>query len=423
MESIKNWLDELELDVVGWRKIFFPISALAVLVSWAIFVIVGPNWGIDFTGGTEIHLAFEEQVDISEVRAALNTLGLSDDSVQELGGSQIHEFTVRIQDPTFGMGELVEEVRQRLTQTYGEDWLRNMEVSAEVGARMTVTYAGPELLPADVAQSLTGVEGVQVQAGGDENQVVITVPGLSQLIEAEIGKAMGGREFRVLSTDAVGPQVGGDLRREGFIAVAATIGLILVYIAFRFDLIYAPGAIIGLFHDLSLTIGIFTLLQLEFGVSMIGALLTLVGYSLNDTIVVYDRIRENQERFRRKDLAELINSSVSETFTRTFATSFTTLMAVSPFLIWGTPVIRNFALAMAIGVVAGTYSTIFVASPLIVEMEKLKPYLSRLVVGGPGGGESGPPAGEEGEEEPGKLTQSELRRRERAEAERREGLT
>lgn len=423
MESIKNWLDELELDVVGWRKIFFPISALAVLVSWAIFVIVGPNWGIDFTGGTEIHLAFEEQVDISEVRAALNTLGLSDDSVQELGGSQIHEFTVRIQDPTFGMGELVEEVRQRLTQTYGEDWLRNMEVSAEVGARMTVTYAGPELLPADVAQSLTGVEGVQVQAGGDENQVVITVPGLSQLIEAEIGKAMGGREFRVLSTDAVGPQVGGDLRREGFIAVAATLGLILVYIAFRFDLIYAPGAIIGLFHDLSLTIGIFTLLQLEFGVSMIGALLTLVGYSLNDTIVVYDRIRENQERFRRKDLAELINSSVSETFTRTFATSLTTLMAVSPFLIWGTPVIRNFALAMAIGVVAGTYSTIFVASPLIVEMEKLKPYLSRLVVGGPGGGESGPPAGEEGEEEPGKLTQSELRRRERAEAERREGLT
>lgn len=423
MESIKNWLDELELDVVGWRKIFFPISALAVLVSWAIFVIVGPNWGIDFTGGTEIHLAFEEQVDISEVRAALNTLGLSDDSVQELGGSQIHEFTVRIQDPTFGMGELVEEVRQRLTQTYGEDWLRNMEVSAEVGTRMTVTYAGPELLPADVAQSLTGVEGVQVQAGGDENQVVITVPGLSQLIEAEIGKAMGGREFRVLSTDAVGPQVGGDLRREGFIAVAATIGLILVYIAFRFDLIYAPGAIIGLFHDLSLTIGIFTLLQLEFGVSMIGALLTLVGYSLNDTIVVYDRIRENQERFRRKDLAELINSSVSETFTRTFATSLTTLMAVSPFLIWGTPVIRNFALAMAIGVVAGTYSTIFVASPLIVEMEKLKPYLSRLVVGGPGGGESGPPAGEEGEEEPGKLTQSELRRRERAEAERREGLT
>lgn len=423
MESIKNWLDELELDVVGWRKIFFPISALAVLVSWAIFVIVGPNWGIDFTGGTEIHLAFEEQVDISEVRAALNTLGLSDDSVQELGGSQIHEFTVRIQDPTFGMEELVEEVRQRLTQTYGEDWLRNMEVSAEVGARMTVTYAGPELLPADVAQSLTGVEGVQVQAGGDENQVVITVPGLSQLIEAEIGKAMGGREFRVLSTDAVGPQVGGDLRREGFIAVAATLGLILVYIAFRFDLIYAPGAIIGLFHDLSLTIGIFTLLQLEFGVSMIGALLTLVGYSLNDTIVVYDRIRENQERFRRKDLAELINSSVSETFTRTFATSLTTLMAVSPFLIWGTPVIRNFALAMSIGVVAGTYSTIFVASPLIVEMEKLKPYLSRLVVGGPGGGESGPPAGEEGEEEPGKLTQSELRRRERAEAERREGLT
>lgn len=424
MESFKNWLDNLQLDFVGWRRPATILSAVLVLASWFVFFAIGPNWGIDFTGGTEIHLRFDDPVEIGEVRSALRTLGLSDDAVQEVGTDEEYEFAIRIQDPTFGMSELVESIENKLVETYGADWLQESVVSAEVGARITMDYAGPEVQPQAVQQVLTEalIEGVTVQPGRSENQLIITVPGLSQLIEAEIAEAVGGRTFQVMSIDAVGPKVGGDLRRQGFLSIGATLGLVLLYVAFRFDLNFAPGAILALIHDVSITVGIFTVLQLEFSLPMIGALLTIVGYSLNDTIVIYDRIRENFDKYRRKETAEMINISINETMTRTFATSFTTLLAISPFLILGSPVIQNFALAMFIGIIFGTYSTVYVASPMILLMEDVKPYLSRFMAtpGGDAGGgdvDSGPPV------EGADMTESEKRRRERAEAERRESTT
>ena len=179
----------------------------------------------------------------------------------------------------------------------------------------------------------------------------------------------------------MGPKVGDELKRSGFISVAATLALVLLYVAFRFDVGFAPGAVVALFHDVSITIGIFVLSQREFNLPMIGALLTIVGYSLNDTIVIYDRIRENMDRYSRTDLAELINVSINETLARTLATSVTTALAICAFLFLGGPVIQNFAFAMLLGVFFGTYSTIFVASPMILFMEEVKPHLNRLVAG------------------------------------------
>ncbi|MCA9294832.1 MAG: protein translocase subunit SecF, partial [Phycisphaerales bacterium] len=199
-------------------------------------------------------------------------------------------------------------------------------------------------------------------------------PGLAQQITENLQGALGNREFEVLSIDAVGPKVGSELKRQGVTSVAATLGLVLLYVAFRFDVAFAPGAIIALFHDVSVTIGIFTLLQLEFNLPMIGALLTIVGYSLNDTIVIYDRIRENQDRYRREETIKLINVSINETLSRTLATSGTTLMAIVAFLVLGGPIIQNFAFAMFLGIIFGTYSTIYVASPMILVMEDMKPY-------------------------------------------------
>jgi preprotein translocase subunit SecF len=176
--------------------------------------------------------------------------------------------------------------------------------------------------------------------------------------------------------------VGGELRRKGFLAIGATLALILVYVAFRFDLAFAPGAVLALFHDVSIVVGIFVITGHEFNLPMIGALLTIIGYSLNDTIVIYDRIRENMRRYRRADTARLINDSINETMTRTLATSFTTGVAMLAFLFLGGPVIETFALAILLGVVFGTYSTIFVASPTILLMEDLRPHLAKLVVSG-----------------------------------------
>ncbi|MFK7929867.1 MAG: protein translocase subunit SecF, partial [Myxococcota bacterium] len=231
------------------------------------------------------------------------------------------------------------------------------------------------------------------------------------------------RTFEVLSIDAVGPKVGGDLRTQGMLAILATLALVLLYVGFRFDIAFAPGAILALVHGVSITVGIFVILQREINLPMIGALLTIVGYSLNDTIVIYDRIRENQERYRRKDMADLINVSINETMARTLATSVTTFLAIVPFIIFGGEflqgffpglpsagdVIWAFAFAMLLGIVFGTYSTVYVASPTILVMEDVKPWLMKLLpnIGVAGDDDS------DGDDDPAALTASEQRRRER----------
>ena len=432
-DSLKRWLDGLEFDFVSARYTAGAISAIAVLLSWVAFLAIQPNWGIDFTGGTEIHLQFQDSIDIREVRSALRTLELSDDAVQAVNGSESGEFIVRIQDASFGMGELEDEVRTSLSKLYdegGQSWIKNIQSSAEVSARFDVEYNGEEKTVAAIRNDFAGIEGLADAEVTriDANKVKIEVPGLAERIKAKIQTAVGeDRPFDVLSSDSVGPKVGGELRRQGFISIAATLGLVLIYVAFRFDIGFAPGAVVALFHDVSVTVGIFVIMQLEFNLPMIGALLTIVGYSLNDTIVIYDRIRENRDRHRRTELESLINVSISETLTRTVATSATTMMAILMFLSIGGPVIRNFAFAMFLGIVFGTYSTMFVASPMILLMEDVKPWLAKMVAvvdlgdedeGKPGFGSADDDDADQGEDET--LTESEKRRRARAEADKRD---
>jgi preprotein translocase subunit SecF len=406
-ESLKQYLDALQFDFVRWRYVAGSFSAVLMVASWVIFVVIGPNWGIDFTGGTEIHLKFSDPTAITDVRQALRTMDLSDDAVQAVNGADSGEFVIRIQDATFGMKELETEMRDALVKAYGADWIQEMRSSAEVSARFEVDYTGDIKAHQDVARDLKDLfEGVTVKPGKEDKQVVIQVPGLSERIKDRIASSLGGREFEVLSTDSVGPKVGGQLRRQSFVSIVATLGLVLIYVAFRFDIGFAPGAVLALAHDVSLTVGVFVLAQIEFNLPMIGALLTIVGYSLNDTIVIYDRIRENRDRYRRNDMVTLLNTSISETLTRTVATSVTTFLAIMTFLILGGPVIQHFALAMVCGIVFGTYSTVFVASPMILVMEDLKPYLQKLVANT--GKEEGSSASD------GPMTASEQRRRERA---------
>jgi len=418
IEAIKRRLDAVQFDFVKWFRLCTSISTVMVVGSWIAFATIGPNWGIDFTGGTEIQLEFTEPTEIGEVRDALRRLDLSDDAVQSINGRDSGEFIVRIQDPTFGMEGLSEEVESALETSYGADWVQSMDVSAEVSARFVVTHGEPAATPAEVRRALTGdLALAQVKPGREPNQLIIEIPGLAERIQARIATALGDRKFEVMSIEAVGPKVGADLRRQGFVALVATFALILVYVAFRFDIAFAPGAVIALIHDVSVTVGLFVLLQLDFDLTMIGALLTIVGYSINDTIVIYDRIRENQEKFSRSNTVDLINRSVNETLTRTIATNGATMLSIIMFLFFGGPVLRNFALAMMCGIIFGTYSTVYIASPMILLMERIKPWLVRLVAirdvppddGGPDEGAGGPP-----------LTESEKRRRARAEAEKRE---
>jgi len=216
-----------------------------------------------------------------------------------------------------------------------------------------------------------GLGDVQIQEFGDPSEVLIRIEQQTggeqnqqrsiQLVKETLGDAVDYRRVEV-----VGPTVSGELIRDGTIAVVAAIFAVLLYIWFRFEWQFSIGAVAALVHDVILTIGIFCLLQLEFNLSIIAAILTIVGYSLNDTVVVFDRIRENLRKFKKMELSDLVDLSLNETLSRTILTSVTTLLALGSLYIFGGQVIRGFTFAMIWGVVVGTYSSVFIASPVLM---------------------------------------------------------
>ena len=253
-----------------------------------------------------------------------------------------------------------------------------------VGLNLGIDFRGGTLIqvqtvdnsPADIGALRTkmgglGLGDVQIQEFGNADEVLIRVEQQPGGDEAQQGIIVKVREvvsgtYNVRRTEVVGPTVSGELARDGTIAVLAAIMAILIYIWFRFEWQFAVGAVVALVHDVVLTIGIFTILQLQFDLSTIAALLTIVGYSLNDTVVVYDRIRENLRKYKRMAIDELLNVSVNDTLSRTVLTSVTTLIALLALYIFGGEVIRGFVFAMIWGVLVGTYSSIAIASPVLM---------------------------------------------------------
>jgi len=206
-----------------------------------------------------------------------------------------------------------------------------------------------------------------------ENEFIIRVEQMEEgadaslLMEQELTKDFPDNKYDIRAVTEIGPKIGSELRRAAIFAVLFSLFGILIYISWRFEFKYAVGAVIALFHDVLITLGIFSLLDYEISLAVVAAFLTIVGYSLNDTIVVFDRIRENLKILRRETFENLINVSINQTLSRTIITSFTTLLVVFILFIMGGEVIHNFAFALIIGVLIGTYSSIYVASPVIIE--------------------------------------------------------
>jgi preprotein translocase subunit SecF len=234
------------------------------------------------------------------------------------------------------------------------------------------TKDGPANL-ADLRSRLggLGLGDVQVQEFGAPNEVLIRIeqqPGGEEVQQNAIAAVKGefGDSVDYRRVEVVGPTVSGELIESGTIAVVVAIFAVLVYIWFRFEWQFSLGAVGALIHDVLLTIGIFCALQIEFNLSIIAAILTIVGYSLNDTVVVFDRVRENLRKYKKMELAELLDLSINETLSRTILTSGTTLIALAALYIFGGAVIRGFTFAMIWGIVVGTYSSIFIASPILL---------------------------------------------------------
>ena len=216
-----------------------------------------------------------------------------------------------------------------------------------------------------------GFEGAEIVEFGSPDEVLIKTQfsGSSSEISEQLTLALG-KTFTLRRVESVGPKIGKELQTDALKAIGLALILILIYITFRFDRYYALGSVMALIHDVLITLGVFSLLDYEINLSIIAAFLTIVGYSLNDTIVVFDRIRENIPKFMKKTLNDVVNISLNETLNRTVITSLTTMMVVVILFLWGGKVINLFAFALIIGVFVGTYSSLFVASPVMVYFEK-----------------------------------------------------
>lgn len=253
---------------------------------------------------------------------------------------------------------------------------------ATVGLNYGVDFKGGSMIEvqaksgkADIAQLRGSIGGlglgdVQIQAFGTDRDVLIRIEqqsGGEKAQQAALGKVLEaiGDKYTQRRAEVVGPAVSGELRTTGLIAVLCSIIAIILYVWFRFEWQFAIGAVVALTHDVMITVGVFSLLQLEFDLSTVAALLTILGYSVNDTVVVSDRIRENLRKFKKLEISALLNRSINETLSRTLMTSLTTLVVLAALYVLGGEVIRNFTFAMMFGVLIGTYSSIFIAAPLL----------------------------------------------------------
>jgi preprotein translocase subunit SecF len=294
-----------KIPFTSYRKIAVILSTAVNLGVLALLFFKGPNLGIDFAGGTMVQLKFPQKVSILEIRQALEAVQLGSSSIQDFGREGDNEYLVRLDTEVVDLSALSERMKKALTEKFGAD------------------------------------------------------------------------KFEVRRLESVGPKIGEDLRRRGVLSVIAATIMMGVYIwvrfgasfGARFGLLFGTGAVIALIHDVLITVGALILANYEFDLTVIAALLTIVGFSVNDTVVICDRIRENLRKIKRQSLESIINLSINECLSRTILTTGTALMVLVALYTLGGAVIRPFAFSLLVGFVTGVYSTIFIASPVILMWE------------------------------------------------------
>jgi preprotein translocase subunit SecF len=355
-------------DFMKYRRTAVGVSSVLVLLSVISVFWPGPNWGIDFSGGTEVQLRFRGDVSTADLRGQLEELGYASPDVIAVSG-HANEYIVRVREVSTLPEGIEETIQIQLAEGLGEGTevvaLRVSPGGDKVSMRFAAEADTARVREALVAAGVD-VRGEVYRFGPESDfRYEANLVGVADRMVSQLQDSLGERgPEEPLRIEWVGPRAGQQLRYSAIRALLYAIAFIMVYVAFRFDLRFAPGGIVALLHDALITVGIFVLIRKEFNLTTVASLLTIIGYSINDTIVIFDRIRENMARHRGKTMAELINISTSEMLSRTIITSGVTLLAIIPFFIWGTQVIQDIALALLIGFLAGVYSTIYIASPV-----------------------------------------------------------
>jgi preprotein translocase subunit SecF len=369
MELFKN----TNYDFLG-KKWPFIIASLILTAAGLTSLAIhgGPTYGIDFKGGAEMRLKFNQQPPLDTIRTALGKSIKGEITVQQIARTQ----EVLVQTEIQGETQL-NQSRQQI-----EDTLRTMfadpsgklDLNNSSAAQLAARLRGP-LLTAGVAMAeqelddvVKAIEEYRASKGGILNSFdeLSSVKGVTPALISTLKQECNLGPFTILSAEMVGPKIGSDLKAQGLRATLFALAGMLVYIAFRFEWIYGVAAVVAVFHDTIITIGLFSLFHKDISLTVVAALLTLVGYSMNDTIVTFDRIRENLKIVRREKLETIVNLSVNQTLSRTVLTSGLTLLTALSLWWFGGEVLNGFSFALVMGILVGTYSSVYIASPILI---------------------------------------------------------
>ncbi len=383
-------------DFMGQRRLFMTISVLMTVFAAVVIVKPGPNLGTDFKGGTEIEVEFKKETTTTEITNAVEASGFSaPDVIRVAEANAKNRYLIRVQEVSTIGAEKQREIAKALcieeavTADCPESKLGTELKVSPGGDKIAVRYRDtPDL--GWIRARMETVRGVALREGESnptlqnarDNKVEIQVKSKGDQLLDGMRARLGPDRVpdTALRVEWIGPKAGAQLRDSALKSIAIALVFIMVYIALRFDLRFAPGAVISLAHDALGTLGLLIVMHREINLTTVAAILTIVGYSVNDTVIVYDRIRENFGILRGATFESIINTSISEMLGRTILTSSTVVMSLLAFFIWGTGPLKDFALALIIGVVLGTYSSVYVAVPFTWWLDRR--FFSK---GGPGG--------------------------------------
>jgi preprotein translocase subunit SecF len=376
-------------DFMAMRKVCITLSVLMVVSSFVMLVYrPGPRLGTDFRGGTEIEVAFKQPVSPGEIREAITSAAFSHPDVVSVDDAKNpNRYLIRVQEVSALDPETQTVIERALC--YGEnlpadkcpeDKLANEVKFSPGGDKITVRLRGPPDLK-NLKERMTGIPRLALRQGANnpslvsprDHKVEIQLESKGDQLLGILREKLGPEKVPdlTLRTEWIGPKAGAQLRDAAIKSILISLILVMAYVAFRFDVRFAPGGVLALVHDAMIAVGVLILLGREINLTTIAALLTIVGYSINDTVVVYDRVREHLGKLRGTSFKQLINISISEMLGRTFITNGTVVFSLLAFFVWGTGTLKDFALTLIVGVVAGTYSSIYVALPFTEMLDKV----------------------------------------------------
>ena len=370
MEFFRN----TNIDFLGKKWYFlsfsliFSVAGILSMLFWHKIPL-----GIDFRGGTDVYVKFADKPDIKQIRAALDKVNLHNARIQVLSGVTTNEVVIGLDEKETGGSADQSEGKNRIIAAleHNPGGKQNINNSDRVGfAAIRDALLGRNPLHAEPAEYERVARQVLDFRDKTHGGVIKNLDDLKGTVPDAVVESLKqdfyADNFGVRSADIVGPQVGGQLKKQATLAVGFSLIAMLVYLWFRFELIYGVAAVVAVFHDTLITVGAFSLTNQEITLTVIAAILTLVGYSMNDTIVVFDRIRENVKLMRRESLADIVNKSINQTLSRTILTSGLTFLTVLSLYLFGGEVLHGFSFALVVGILIGTYSSIAVAAPMLV---------------------------------------------------------